>query len=90
VREASEAYFAEEDAIARWIEERCLTGNPNYWGIGAHLWNSWKAWSENNKETTGSRKGFAEELDRRGYTTGKSQHVRGHKGIILRPARERC
>jgi putative DNA primase/helicase len=88
VLEASEAYFAEEDSIARWIEECCLTGDGNYWGIGAELWNSWKAWSENNREATGSRKGFAEELDRRGFSNDKSQHVRGHRRIMLRPQEE--
>ena len=40
--DATDEYLAEEDAIARWIDECCVAGK-NLWGIGARLWGSWKA-----------------------------------------------
>jgi putative DNA primase/helicase len=85
VRNATDKYLADEDALARWIEEECVTGK-NRWGIGALLWKRWASWSELNKEWTGSRKSFSQELERRGYAPGKSQEVRGFTGIDLKPA----
>jgi putative DNA primase/helicase len=89
VRAASDAYFAEEDTIARWIEECCRTGDQ-HWGIGAKLWESWANWADANREFVGSRKRFAQELIERGYPVEKSQHIRGHCGIDVRaePPRE--
>jgi putative DNA primase/helicase len=85
VRDATDKYLAEEDAVARWIEDECVTGKDQ-WGIGARLWTRWASWSELNKEWTGSRKSFGQELERRGYAAGKSQQVRGFTGIDLKPA----
>jgi P4 family phage/plasmid primase-like protien len=84
VRKASEEYFAEEDTIARWIEECCTTGREQ-WGIGTRLWDSWAKWAEAGHEFAGSRKRFAQELIDRGYPAEKSQHIRGHRGLDLRP-----
>ena len=84
---ATDEYLAEEDSIARWIEECCNTGE-HFWGIGAQLWTSWKAWTEANNEWTGSRKDFAQSLKERGYSPGTSQHVRGYRGINLKAAED--
>ncbi len=84
VRDATEAYLAEEDTIAQWIEECCATGKEQ-WGVGARLWESWKAWAEANKEPPGTRKGFAESMTAHGYAKDKSQGVRGYTGIDLKP-----
>jgi putative DNA primase/helicase len=83
VTAATDAYLAEEDAIARWIDEECVTGK-NLWGIGARLWASWKAWSERNNEWTLTRKAFAQALKERGFEPGKSQEIRGHASIDLK------
>ena len=83
VTSATDEYLADEDSIARWIEECCNTGK-HFWGIGTKLWTSWKAWTEANKEWTGSRKSFGQSLKERGYTPAKSQHIRGYQGINLK------
>jgi P4 family phage/plasmid primase-like protien len=82
VTAATDDYLAEEDAIARWIDECCQTGKY-LWGIGAALWGSWKTWSERNNEWTGTRKSFAQSLKERGFEPAKSQEVRGYAGITL-------
>jgi len=84
VLDATAQYLSEEDAITRWIEDECVTGNRQ-WGSSAQLWGRWKSWSETNNERTGSRKSFGQELEKRGYTPQKSQDVRGFKRIDLRP-----
>jgi P4 family phage/plasmid primase-like protien len=83
VRAASDEYFAEEDAIARWIDEECVTGK-HLWGIGVALWTSWKAWAERNNEWVGTRKSFAQALKDRGFEPRVSQNVRGHKPHEMR------
>jgi P4 family phage/plasmid primase-like protien len=83
VTSATDEYLAEEDALARWIEECCNMGKL-LWGIGANLWDSWKRWSEANNEWTGTRKSFAQSLNDRGFPLRKSQHVRGHDGISVK------
>lgn len=84
VRDATETYLGEEDTIAQWVEECCLTGTGQ-WGIGAKLWQSWKSWAEANNERPGTRKAFAEAMAARGYPADKSQGVRGYAGINLKP-----
>jgi P4 family phage/plasmid primase-like protien len=85
---ATDEYLAEEDALARWIEECCDT-SKHRWGIGAKLWSSWKAWSAANNEWTGTRKEFAQALKERGFTPTKRQEVRGYNGLDLKPTGER-
>jgi phage/plasmid-associated DNA primase len=43
VREATEEYLAAEDVIARWREERCVTGNAFTAGT-AVLFADYKGW----------------------------------------------
>jgi putative DNA primase/helicase len=83
VRNATDEYLADEDTLARWISEECAT-SPTLWGVGAQLWNSFKAWATANNEWVGSRKTFAQNLQARGYQPEKSQHVRGYRGLNLR------
>jgi putative DNA primase/helicase len=83
VCDATEAYLDQEDVIAQWIEECCVTGKSQ-WGIGAKLWQSWKAWADANNEQPGTRKAFAETMAAHGYTKDKRQGVRGYAGIALK------
>ena len=83
VTAATDAYLDDEDAIARWVEECCLTGAA-YWCASADLWESWKVWAEASNERIGSRKMFAAALEGHEYTARKSREVRGYDGITLR------
>jgi putative DNA primase/helicase len=84
---ATEEYLAEEDGIARWIDDCCVAGKT-LWDTGVKLWESWKRWSETNNERTGTRKSFAQEMTSRGFIPDKSQHVRGYKGLAIKPPAE--
>lgn len=63
VRGATDEYLESEDTFNAWIEECCVTGKDQ-WGIGARLWNSWRAWADANNERPGTRKAFAENMPR--------------------------
>jgi putative DNA primase/helicase len=82
---ATEAYLAEEDSLAQWIAECCVTGRDQ-WCVGNELWQSWQQWAHRNKEQLGSRKAFAEGMASHGYANGKQQGVRGYACIALKPS----
>jgi P4 family phage/plasmid primase-like protien len=85
VKVATAAYLAEEDSLAQWIEESCVTGRDR-WGAGAVLWQSWQRWAEASKEPPGTRKAFAEAMAAHGHLKDKRQGVRGYAGIALKPS----
>lgn len=82
VREATEAYLGEEDAIARWIEDCCVTGRDQ-WCASAHLWPSWQRWATTANEPVGSRKRFAAALESHGFKPERTDAVRGYRGLDL-------
>jgi putative DNA primase/helicase len=84
VRDATDEYLAAEDAFQQWIGECCVVGKDQ-WGIGAALWESWRAWADRSNERSGSRKTFASSMAAHGHETSKSQHVRGYNGINVKP-----
>ncbi len=83
VRKATEAYFSEEDALARWIEDCCVIGKDQ-WCASAVLWPRWKDWAERANERVGSRKSLGMALEGHGYPADKSQGIRGYKGLGLK------
>jgi phage/plasmid-associated DNA primase len=82
VRETTCAYFGEEDALGRWLEECCTTGRQ-LWCEASRLWESWRGWCERNNEPVGSTKAFGVSLDQRGFSASKSCGNRGRNGINL-------
>jgi len=88
VREATDAYLAQEDSFSQWVEDCCVVGKTR-WGIGERLWQSWKIWAEVNNEPAGTRKAFANMMIEHGYPAEKSQRVRGYTSIDLKPPPDR-
>ena len=82
---ATEAYLAEEDSLAQWIADCCVTGRDRWW-VGDELWRSWQQWAHQNKEPPGSRKAFAEGMAAHGYLNGKQKGARGYACIALKPS----
>ena len=80
---ATEDYFEAEDALGRWIEERCVTG-PSHWAGSSALFASWKSWAEANGEYAGSMKRFSETLTSRGFEKQNTRSARGFRGLALR------
>ncbi|MGH9510184.1 MAG: phage/plasmid primase, P4 family, partial [Terriglobales bacterium] len=86
VRQATEEYLATEDALGRWMEERCVLG-PRFAGAAGALFADWTAWCEATGEKPGSQKMFAEKLQTRpGIEKVRLGHARtrGFGGIALR------
>jgi putative DNA primase/helicase len=82
VRQATNEYLKDEDAIGRWIEECCTIG-PNERCAGDDLWKSWKAEREKANEYVGTQTKFGLALINRGYGTEKSHGNKYRVGISL-------
>jgi putative DNA primase/helicase len=83
VRNATSDYFAAEDAIGRWLEDRCITG-AGYWTPVASLFANWQRWSAQTGEQEGSQKRFTQQLEARGFQRHRTARGRGFMGIALR------
>jgi P4 family phage/plasmid primase-like protien len=83
VMAATDDYFEAEDAIGRWIDERCVRG-PNHAEGSTALYTSWKAWAEANGEYAGSMKRFSETLSARRFPKQDTRQARGFRGIALK------
>lgn len=83
VMSATDDYFEAEDAIGRWIDERCELGAGRR-EISNRLFADWKLWAEANGEYAGSNKRFAETLVARGFKRWRTGQARGFEGLGLR------
>jgi putative DNA primase/helicase len=84
VRQATDEYFESEDAIGRWLLERCVF-DANAKALTVELFTDWKQWAEANGEFIGSQKRFADALiTRRIEKWRNSCGARGFVGIGLK------
>jgi putative DNA primase/helicase len=83
VQAATDEYFAQEDALGRWIEERCASDVNTIAAVSA-LWADWKKWSDDNNEWTGKLKSFSQNLAARGFQPGRTEKGRYFRGLRLR------
>lgn len=84
VVDATEEYFEGEDALGRWLDERCER-ESNAKSLTAELFADWKQWAEAAGEFIGTQKRFSDLLLTRGVekwrnTTG----LRGFRGLGLK------
>ena len=82
VKQATEDYLAEEDCLARWIEE-CTEEKAAAWSSSSDLFFSWTVWAKANGEIPGTPKRFSGNLDARGYERSRKNKARGFQGIRL-------
>ena len=84
VVEATEEYFEAEDALGRWLDERCVR-EANAKSLTAELFNDWKQWAEAAGEFVGAQRRFSDLLITRGLEKWRNgMGVRGFQGIGLK------
>jgi putative DNA primase/helicase len=83
VQEATAAYLANEDHVARWIDDCCRLGEREAAKTQA-LYKSYCAWCEANNEKPLSSKEFSPELDRKGYAVEHTMYGNVRRGFGLR------
>jgi len=82
VRATTEEYFAAEDLLGRWLEERTIQG-PRYSTSSSVLYKDWKRWTEERNEHTGSNKDFSQHLQARGFEIELTRAANMFKGLAL-------
>jgi putative DNA primase/helicase len=83
VTKSTAEYFAQEDAIGRWIDD-CADLRRDIWELTSELWESWRRWADANGEMTGSKKEFSQALQSRGLVPNRKNAGRVFEGIALR------
>ena len=88
VLDATAEYFAEQDVLAQWVEERCEL-DKNFGTTSAELFASWQTFATSRAEEPRNAKWFATMLERQGFLRGKDcKEFRGRGFIGLRVAPE--
>jgi putative DNA primase/helicase len=67
VLDATEEYLADEDALGRFLDERCETGDMLAVAEVQALFASWRDWCATNNEFAGSTKRFSQNMESRGF-----------------------
>ena len=76
VLNATRSYLADEDAMGRFLEERCAAGTADDMVEVRDQFSSWKEWAEAAGEFLGSDKRFSTQMDGRGYQRCKQPVTR--------------
>src|SRR5699024_5311182 len=72
---ATEKYHADSDAVARFIADCCVV-NPIMSAMTAELFERWQRWAHEDGTEPGSKKGFGQALDRKGFVATKGSKGR--------------
>ena len=84
VLDATEAYFEGEDALGRWLDERCVLAS-NAKSLTSDLFADWKQWADAAGEFVGSQKRFSDLLVGRGIEKWRNViGLRGFRGVGLK------
>jgi len=82
VRAATDGYRASADALAKFIEDACTTGE--FVHVGARdLFNAWQTWCLRNGETPGSERDFGPAIEARGYSRRRVNKGYRYGGLAL-------
>jgi putative DNA primase/helicase len=91
VRDATNEYFADQDAIGEWLEARTAIQHDVF-TLTNHLFGSWRQWCEPRNHPVGTETAFTDILKERGRDLGfekkRRAHGRGFIGIRLKSAGE--
>jgi putative DNA primase/helicase len=92
VRAATEEYFASQDTVSRWLEERCAVAR-NASATKRALYDSFLKWAEENHEFVLKKRELLERLRERlpelDETSSGKAHVEAFIGIGLLPEEDR-
>lgn len=83
VRAATESYFAAEDMLSMWLDERCER-DPDGWEKSERLFASWTEWATAAGETVGLMKSFSQKIEMKGFKPARKKIGRGFAGVRLK------
>jgi putative DNA primase/helicase len=87
VRDATDEYFADQDAIGEWLEAQTVAQLDTF-TLTKHLFSSWRQWCEPRNLPLGTETAFADHLKERGFEKDRRKFGRGFNGIRLKTVSE--
>jgi putative DNA primase/helicase len=83
VSDATTDYFADEDLIAKWIDECCATDEPDAFTANSVLFREYREWALRAGEFPGTQRSFSAALAARGFERHRvgAGGIRGFRGI---------
>jgi putative DNA primase/helicase len=81
VKEATNHYLENEDAIKLWLEECCAL-DASYWTAVGILFERWEAWAKARGEFVGSARHFSQRLEANGFRPYRKS-ARGFTGLTV-------
>jgi putative DNA primase/helicase len=79
VRDATDAYFADQDTLQQWLDDCTEDGGERAFSRTTELFASWKNWCENRNSRPGSAQALSEALVDRGFV--KKRNSVGQQGF---------
>jgi putative DNA primase/helicase len=79
VRQATEAYFSEQDTLGQWLEDCTNSGDQFTHTRTADLFGSWKWWCESRNLKPGTEMAFSTALAEKGFA--KKRNTAGQQGF---------
>jgi putative DNA primase/helicase len=79
VRDATDAYFADQDTLQQWLDDCTEDGGEFAFSRTTELFASWKTWCENRNSKPGSAQALSEALVDRGFV--KKRNSVGQQGF---------
>ncbi|WP_434619289.1 DNA primase family protein [Arthrobacter sp. A5] len=83
VRQATDDYQTESDALKRFIQSECVT-SPHVHVTTREIFGAWTTWSAADGADALTERAFAKELDRLGYEAKRTRIGASRAGIALR------
>jgi len=84
VTAATDGYRKEQDVLAAFISDRCITG-PNLEVLTKQIVDAYNKWCEESGETQLSAQVFGRLLNERGFVAARNHRGRIRKGLTLAP-----
>jgi putative DNA primase/helicase len=84
VREATDEYLRDQDAVRQWLEDCTSSDDPAAVTRTARLFASWRSWCDERNVKPGSEQTLVQTLIDKGYPKWRDKQGRGFSGIALR------
>ena len=85
VAEATAEYFADEDPVGRWLEERCDLSDLESFTTGVAVFDDWREWAGRRGVYAGNARRLSQALLAHGVERARTKEARGFRLALTHP-----